>query len=102
MKDKSLKTVVQGKAKKAASQPVSNKTEPVKKLPRIRAANDVGKGLKKERLAVPDLSDILDFITRYARAESRLCLDSRMVKSGDIFLPSWEEHMTAEILLILL
>lgn len=48
VKDKSLKTVVQGKAKKAASQPVSNKTEPVKKLPRIRAANDVGKGLKKE------------------------------------------------------
>ena len=34
---------------------------------------------------MPDLSDILDFITRYARAESRLCLDSRMVKSGDVF-----------------
>ena len=34
---------------------------------------------------MPDLSDILDFITRYARAESKLCLDSRMVKSGDVF-----------------
>lgn len=48
VKDKSLKAVAQGKAEKAAPQPVSNKTEPVKKPPRIRAANDVGKGLKKE------------------------------------------------------
>ena len=47
-KDKSLKAVAQGKAKKAAPQPVSNKTAPVKKPPRIRASNDVGKGLKKE------------------------------------------------------
>lgn len=34
---------------------------------------------------MPDLSDILDFITRFARAESKLCLDSRMVKPGDVF-----------------
>ncbi len=34
---------------------------------------------------MPDLSDILDFITKYALAESKLCLDSRMVRPGDVF-----------------
>lgn len=34
---------------------------------------------------MPDLLDILEFITKYARAGSKLCLDSRMISPGDVF-----------------